>query len=104
VTDGKVDAFIDTFGSGYVDLALELGVPLARINTIADFAAVERLGVPAEGTSSVASVEVIREIADLVTDGSLEIPVARTYPLAQVREAYAELSLRKTHGKIVLVP
>src|SRR5437588_3897337 len=31
---GRVDAFIDTFGSGYVDLALELGVAPERINTI----------------------------------------------------------------------
>src|SRR5581483_4703858 len=35
---GKVDAFIDTFGDGYVRLALELGVEPSRIDTIADFA------------------------------------------------------------------
>ncbi len=28
----RIDAFIDTFGSGYVDLALALGVPKERIN------------------------------------------------------------------------
>jgi len=39
-----------------------------------------------------------------VADGSLEIPVARTLPLDQVREAYRELGERHTHGKIVLVP
>jgi NADPH:quinone reductase-like Zn-dependent oxidoreductase len=101
---GRVDALIDTHGGGYVDLALELGVPIARINTIADFPAVERLGVSAEGTGSVASIDVVRELAALAADGSLEIPIARTYPLAEVREAYAELAQRKTHGKIVLVP
>ena len=35
----KIDAFIDTFGGGYVDLALELGVAPDRFDTIIDFAA-----------------------------------------------------------------
>jgi len=99
-----VDAFIDTFGGGYVDLAVELGVAVARINTIADFGAVERLGVNAQGTGTVASIEVVREIAGLVADGSLEIPIARTYPLAEVRAAYKDLARRQTRGKMVLVP
>ncbi len=102
--DGRLDAFIDTFGKGYVDLAIELGIPVERINTIADFAAVERLGVHAEGTHTVARIEVLREIARLLADGSLEVPIARTYPLGDVREAYKELAQRKTHGKIVLLP
>ena len=101
---GRVDAFIDTFGSGYADLAVSLGVPVERINTIADFAAVDRLGVQSQGTGTVASIDVVREIADLVADGGLEIPIARTYRLADVREAYADLARRRTRGKIVLVP
>ncbi len=101
---GRVDAFIDTFGSGYADLAIELGIPAARINTIADFTAVERLGVHAEGTGTVADIGVLREIVGLVADGSLEVPIARTYSLSEVQEAYRELARRKTHGKIVLLP
>ena len=46
----------------------------------------------------------MREIIDLVVDGSLEIPIAATFPLSEVREAYEELAQRKTHGKIVLLP
>jgi hypothetical protein len=30
----KVDAFIDTFGAEYVELALELGVEPSRIDTL----------------------------------------------------------------------
>ncbi len=37
--DGRVDALIDTFGSGYVDMAIDLGVKPERIDTIADFQA-----------------------------------------------------------------
>jgi NADPH:quinone reductase-like Zn-dependent oxidoreductase len=40
----------------------------------------------------------------MVADGSLEIPIARTFPLEQVRDAYRELEQRHTHGKIVLLP
>jgi hypothetical protein len=33
-----------------------------------------------------------------------EIPIARTYPLEQVRDAFRELAARHSHGKIVLLP
>lgn len=99
-----VDAFIDTFGSGYVELAVGLGVPTDRINTIADFAAVQRYGVKSEGTHAIASAVRLGELAGLVAGGELELPIARTYPLDQVRGAFEELANRHTHGKIVLIP
>jgi NADPH:quinone reductase-like Zn-dependent oxidoreductase len=101
---GTINAFIDTFGSGYVALAIDLGVPPERINTIADFGAVERFGVKSQGTHSNASAERLAELAAMVADGSLEIPIARTFSLDQVRDAYTELAERHTHGKIVLLP
>ena len=101
---GPIDAFIDTFGGGYVDLAIELGVDPQRINTIADFDAVERLGVSGQGTHAIASSALLAELAELVADGSLEIPIADTFPLDRVRDAYRELAARHTHGKIVLLP
>jgi NADPH:quinone reductase-like Zn-dependent oxidoreductase len=102
---GSIDAFIDTFGGGYVELALELGVAPERINTIIDFQAAGRHdGVHTEGTYAIASPEPLAEMAALVAAGELEIPIARTYPLDRVREAYAELAERHTRGKIVLVP
>ena len=101
---GTVDAFIDTFGGGYVDLAIELGVTPQRINTIADFEAVERLGVHGQGTHAIATAALLAEIVGMVADGSLEIPIARTFPLEEVRDAYLELAGRHSHGKIVLLP
>jgi NADPH:quinone reductase-like Zn-dependent oxidoreductase len=99
-----IDAFIDTFGGGYVDMAIELGVSPERVNTIADFDAVQRLGVKAQGTHAIASAPLLAELVALVADGKLEMPIARTYPLAQVRDAFEELAARHTHGKIVLLP
>jgi NADPH:quinone reductase-like Zn-dependent oxidoreductase len=101
---GTVDGFIDTFGGGYADLAIELGVDPARINTISDFEAVQRLGVQAQGTHAIASAALLAELAELVADGELEVPIARLFPLDQVRDAFRELADRHTHGKIVLIP
>jgi NADPH:quinone reductase-like Zn-dependent oxidoreductase len=101
---GGVDAFIDTVGSGYVELALQLGVAADRIDTIADFAAVATHGVKAEGNAAGASAHTMAELAALVEEGTLDVPIAATYPLDQVRDAYTELERNHTRGKIVLVP
>jgi NADPH:quinone reductase-like Zn-dependent oxidoreductase len=102
-TDGDVSAFIDTFGGDYVNLALDLGVPPSRVDTIINFDAVKRYGVKGEGNAAAASASVVAELAQLVADGRIDVPVA-TFPLDQVREAYQLLEQRHTHGKIALVP
>jgi NADPH:quinone reductase-like Zn-dependent oxidoreductase len=99
-----VDAFIDTVGGGYVQLALELGVAPERIDTIADFAAVSRYGVKGDGNAAGASATVLAELAALIADGELEIPIAATFPLAEVRDAYRLLAQGHVQGKIVLLP
>ncbi|HZB28847.1 MAG TPA: NADP-dependent oxidoreductase [Streptosporangiaceae bacterium] len=101
---GRVDAFIDAFGGGYVDLAIDLGVRPDRINTIIDWAAAKEHGTKTDGTATAASADVLAELAGLISDGRLEIPIARVYPLDQVRDAYRELERRHARGKIVLVP
>jgi NADPH:quinone reductase-like Zn-dependent oxidoreductase len=99
-----VDAFIDTVGPPYVGLALELGVAPDRIDTIADFEAVDKHGVKAEGNAAGASAQTLAELAALISEGALEIPIAAVYPLEQVQEAFRELEGGHTRGKIVLVP
>ncbi|MFB4300266.1 NADP-dependent oxidoreductase [Actinomadura sp. NTSP31] len=101
---GKVDAFIDTFGDGYVELAVELGVRPERINTIRDWEAAAKVGARAYGEGAAASAVVLGELARLAARGELEVPIARAYPLEQVRDAFRELERRHTHGKIVLRP
>ena len=88
---------------GYLDLALgELGVAPDRVNTIIPPEA--RDGIHVEGNAQGSSAEVLAELAGLVAAGELEVPIAATYPLDRVRDAYAELERRHTRGKIVLVP
>jgi NADPH:quinone reductase-like Zn-dependent oxidoreductase len=100
-----VNAFIDTHGDGYVELALALGVAVERIDTIVDYPAAAKHGVKTDGGREAGpGARVLGELAGLIADGHLEVPIARVYPLAQVREAYTELERRHTRGKIVLMP
>jgi NADPH:quinone reductase-like Zn-dependent oxidoreductase len=99
-----VHAFVDTFGSGYVELALHLGIHPGRINTIIDFAAAETYNVKNDGNAAAASADVLRELGLLLDKGLLTLPIARVYPLDEVRDAYRELERRHTRGKIVLRP
>jgi NADPH:quinone reductase-like Zn-dependent oxidoreductase len=100
----RVNAFIDAFGGGYVDLAVDLGVRPDRIDTVADPAAAEKYGAKTDGNAAAGTAEVIAELAALIDKGALEIPIAKVYPLAGVRDAYRELEPRHTRGKIVLRP
>jgi NADPH:quinone reductase-like Zn-dependent oxidoreductase len=99
-----IDAFIDLFGPEYVELAVDLGVPRDRIETITAFDKAQELGVKAEGSATASTREVMSEIADLVASGAVEIPIAATYPLERVADAFEELEHRHTRGKIVLIP
>ena len=101
---GQVDAFIDTFGAEYVELALELGVEPSRVDTIANFEAVAKFGVKAEGNAAGASASVLAELAGLIAAGQLEVPIAAAFPLERVQDAYGELASGHTLGKIVLLP
>ena len=103
-TDGRIDAFIDTFGSGYVEMAIGLGVPAGRIDTIIDQAAAQRYGAKTDGSAAAATAQVLAELAGLLEAGRLEVPIAKVYALADVRDAYRDLEQRHTLGKIVLKP
>jgi NADPH:quinone reductase-like Zn-dependent oxidoreductase len=102
--DHEIDAFIDTYGADYVELALGLGIKPDRIDTIANYAAIAKYGVKGDGNAAGASAAVLAQLADLIAAGRLELPIARTYPLTKVRDAFTELEQRHTHGKIVLIP
>jgi NADPH:quinone reductase-like Zn-dependent oxidoreductase len=101
---GRVDAFLDTFGGDYVELALELGVRPDRIDTIANFAAREKYGVKTDGSAAGGTPDVLAELVGLIDKGQLEIPIAAVYPLTEVQAAYRELEQGHTLGKIVLKP
>ncbi len=103
-TPDGIDAFVDLFGPDYIDLALELGVPAEKIETIISYERAGEVGAKMEGSSDGTSPEVLKEMAELVATGKIEVPIAATYPLDEVREAFEQLEDRHTLGKIVLIP
>src|SRR5580704_9952188 len=102
--EAGIDAFVDANGSGYVKLAIDLGVRADRIDTIIDFAAAQQYGVKTEGAQAALNAAVLAELAGLVAAGDLDVPIAATFPLAEVRAAYQQLEQGHTRGKIVLLP
>ena len=99
-----VDAFIDLFGPEYLDVAVELGIARDRIETIVAFPRAGELGTKADGSGTASTQEVLSEMTGLVAQGVIEVPIAATYPLDEVAQAYAQLEQRHTRGKIVLIP
>jgi NADPH:quinone reductase-like Zn-dependent oxidoreductase len=99
-----VDAFLDTHGGDYVELALgDLKVSPERIDTVVRFDAAEKYGVKVEGNAAGASAATLSELANLAATKELEIPLAHTYPLDEVRAAYTQLAKGHVRGKIVLI-
>jgi NADPH:quinone reductase len=99
-----IDAFIDLFGPEYVQLAADLGISPDRIDTIISREKAEEIGAKTEGSGNASTPEVLSEMAELVATGAIEVPIAATFPLDQVADAFEQLEKRHTRGKIVLIP
>lgn len=108
---GGIDAAIDTVGT---DEALEVSLQFltdpARFVTIVNFAAALAAGGQAIGSGPGADPgREIRaaarlDLAALLADGSIEVEIARTYPLAEAKAAYAFMVDGHAGGKVVLEP
>ncbi len=99
-----IAAFFDCFGKGYTDCGLELGVPAEQVVTIADFEAARRNGTRVVFGWQHTTASTLADLAGMIANGDLKVPVAATYPLEEVRAAYTALAERRTRGKIVLLP
>ncbi|MEV0785971.1 NADP-dependent oxidoreductase [Streptomyces sp. NPDC050423] len=99
-----IDAFIDLFGPQYVQLAIDLDIPPDRIETIISFEKAAQYGTKNAGSADGSTHEVLTKMAAHAASGRIEIPIAATYPLHRVRDAFAALEQRHTHGKISLIP
>ncbi|WP_073385998.1 zinc-binding dehydrogenase [Jatrophihabitans endophyticus] len=52
--------------------------------------------------ASFTSAAVLAELGGPVADGGLVVPIAATYPLDRVRDAYDRLAQGRTRGRMVL--
>lgn len=92
-----VTAALDLHGTDTVYVARDLGVPDDRICTIA--AAVP--GVPAANGAN-AGAEALLDIARLVASGELQVPIAATFPVDDIRAAVELQAGRHVRGKVVV--
>ena len=104
-----IDVALDAIGSDEaVDVSLALVEDRRRIVTIAAKSRADAEGFVAIGGAMPASAA-FRDAArarliELAATGQLVVPVARTYPLADAREALADLMGGHPGGKLALVP
>jgi NADPH:quinone reductase-like Zn-dependent oxidoreductase len=101
---GTPDAFIDTVGKGYVKLAMDLGVAPERINTVIDFEAVEKYRVKSDGSAAAADNKVLEQLLTQIAEGVITIPIAKTFALKDVQEAFKFIDEQHHRGKVVLLP
>jgi NADPH:quinone reductase-like Zn-dependent oxidoreductase len=97
-----VDAYIDNFGDGNVEIALDAGVAPGRINTIADGDAAALHPVHTDAQEQASSPAVWSRLAELIAAGKLTIPIAGEYPLEEVARAYRDVASRHGFGKRIL--
>jgi NADPH2:quinone reductase len=101
-----VDVAIDTVGTDEaIGTSLALVADRDRVATIAAWQRGTELGLkvvtdPGPDGRAAAGLELVR----LVGEHRLQVIVAATYPLSQVREAHEALASGHTHGKIILLP
>jgi NADPH:quinone reductase-like Zn-dependent oxidoreductase len=93
---GGVTAAIDLHGTDTVHAARELGVPDARITTIA--AQIDGI-TPANGANAAHAID---EVAGLVAGGQVRVPIAAAFPVEQIRTAVELQADRHVHGKVVI--
>jgi NADPH:quinone reductase-like Zn-dependent oxidoreductase len=99
-----VDAVFDTSGAGLLPDAIALAGDAAHVITIADESAPEH-GVRFTGQDPAdRAPEALPELAALLAAGGLDVPVWRSYPLAEAGQAHADLDAGRNHGKIILLP
>lgn len=100
---GTIDLALDVAGSGVLAELIELTGGPERVVTIADFAGAREYGVVFSRGDGGRALHVVGEIGVLIEAGRFALPVARTFPLAEVAQAQVASEQGHLRGKIVLV-
>ncbi|WNM25348.1 NADP-dependent oxidoreductase [Demequina capsici] len=100
---GAVTAVFDCHGRDALDAGLALGVTTDRMVAIAAYAALTEIGAHNVERAARTPENLERLAADIAA-GRIVVPVAATFPLDQVVEAFAALESSHAPGKIVVTP
>ncbi|HWD75975.1 MAG TPA: NADP-dependent oxidoreductase [Solirubrobacteraceae bacterium] len=98
-----VDRALDAAGGGALPALVELTGSPDRVVTIADYKGAEETGVPfSGGMGSERAWTALRDAVALIEAGRFAVPVAQTFPLAQIAEAHRISETGHPRGKLVL--
>lgn len=103
VAPGGLDLALDVAGSGALPELIALTGSPDRVVTLADFAGAREHGVRFSRGDTGRAVHAITDIGALVESGRFALPVARTYPLAEIAAAHRAGEDGHVRGKLVLV-
>jgi NADPH:quinone reductase-like Zn-dependent oxidoreductase len=98
-----VDLALDVAGSGVLPELIELAGGPEQVVTIADFSGAQEYGVRFSRGDTGRALHVLAEIGELIESGRFSLPVARTFPLAEVAEAHRVGEEGHLRGKLVLL-
>jgi NADPH:quinone reductase-like Zn-dependent oxidoreductase len=98
-----VDAALDVAGSGVLPELIELAGGPEHVVTIADFGGAQEHGVTFSSGDAGRAVHALAEIGELIESGRFSLPVAQTFPLAEIAEAHRVSEDGHVRGKLVLV-
>ncbi|MER5928394.1 NADP-dependent oxidoreductase [Streptomyces mirabilis] len=98
---GRVDAALDLAGAGVIHELVDLTGNPQKVISIADLGAPE-LGVRFSGVAG-SLPEALAVAADLISRGKLQIPVEKSYTLAEAAVAHIDSQAGHTRGRRVIV-
>lgn len=100
---GIPTAIVDCHGRDALDAGVALGVATDRMVAIAAYAALKE--IPAHNVErSARTPENLAKLLDRIAEGTLVFPVAETFELDDIAEAFAAVESSHDPGKIVVVP
>ncbi|MFE1768262.1 NADP-dependent oxidoreductase [Streptomyces angustmyceticus] len=98
-----VDHVLDASGAGVLADSVALTGDSAQVITIADMSAAQH-GVRFSAGAADPTGDSLPELVRRAAEGTLTVPVWRTYPLADAAQAHTDLEARRNRGKAVLLP
>ena len=102
--DSVVDRALDASGGGVLPALVELTGSAEHVITIADYAGAQETGVAfSGGMGPERAWHALADAAELIEAGRFRLPVAQTFPLADIAEAHRISENGHPRGKLVLI-
>jgi NADPH:quinone reductase-like Zn-dependent oxidoreductase len=100
---GGAGVALDVAGSGILPELIELAGGPEHVVTIADFGGAREHGVRFSSGDTGRAVHALAQIGELTESGRFSLPVAQTFPLADIANAHRVSEHGHPRGKLVLL-